>query len=105
MKLYKEFLIVESSADFDSEFDIKQVLDFVKATNIENATKIANRRGYDIPKNAKILINNLSNINTTKLSIISNIINGMIDNGLDDKHISEYKNKLKQIKRLLTQIL
>ena len=105
MRLYKEFLVVENSVDVNEELDVSQIFDFIKATDIKNATKIANSRGYNIPQNARVIANNLNNINTVKLSVISKIINNMIDKGVDDKHFSEHKNELKQIKKLFNQVL
>ena len=105
MSLYKEFLVVENGFKADKEFDINQIFDFVRAIDITNATKVANSRGYNIPKDAIVIDNTLHNINTVKLSVISTIINNMLDNGLDDNNLSQSKQKLKQIKRLVNQVL
>ena len=105
MSLYKEFLVVENGFNTDKEFDINQIFDFVRATNITNATKVAKSRDYNIPKEVIVIDNTLHNINTVKLSLISKIINNMIDSGLDDENLSQSKQKLKQIKRLLNQVL
>ena len=103
MNLYKEFLVVENN--FDDEKDINQVYDFIQAADIGSATKMAkNNMCYYVPENAVIRDTTLENTKTWKLSLISKIINDMIDKGLDDEHLWEHTKELKQIKRLFNQI-
>lgn len=85
MSKYKDFLVVENNCDIGENPEISQILDFIKASDIKNAAKIAKNRGYNIPQNAAIVDNTSQDISTLKLSVIAEIIHKMIDKGLDDK--------------------
>ena len=104
MSKYKDFLVVESDLDTGEMPEISQIFDFIKASDIKNAAKIAKNRGYNIPQNAAIIENTSQNISTQKLSVIAEIIRKMIDKGLDDKQLSANTRELRQIMRLLRQV-
>lgn len=104
MSKYEDFLVVESDCDIGENPEISQIFDFIKASDIKNAAKIAKNREYNLSQNAAIIENTSQNIGTLKLSVIAEIIRKMIDKGLDDKQLSAHKRELRQIKRLLRQI-
>lgn len=88
MSKYEDFLVVENNCDIGENPEISQILDFIKASDIKNAAKIAKNRGYTPPQNVVIIENTSQNISTLKLSVIDEIIRRIIDKGLDDKQLS-----------------
>lgn len=49
MSKYEDFLVVENNCDIGENPEISQILDFIKASDIKNAAKIAKNRGYTPP--------------------------------------------------------